>query len=685
MRGLIPLVAAAATLAAPSAAAASSIVRVTIGRPARDVPQLRALGLDVTEAVRHGSADVVITSRAELRRLRAAGYAYRTVVPSVEAANARARAIDRSRARAASGLSSGRTEYRHYDDYVRELGALVAAHPGLVRPVTLPERTVLGEPIIGVEIAKDVNRSDDGRPVYVVMGEHHAREWPSGEVAMEFVLDLARGYGTDARITSLLDRERVDVLPVINVDGFKISREDVAADAAYADTANAGALKRKNCEADTPGEGPLPCQDRSGVDLNRNYGAFWGGDGASLDYVDDDYRGAGPWSEPETQAVHEFSQHLQITGLETLHNYAGLVLRPPGFAALGTAPDEARLKELGDAMGRVTGYTSEHGYELYDVTGATEDWNYTAQGTFGYTIELGGSDFQDPYQRGVVDQYLGTPGTATAGLGVREALLLAGEQAADPADHAIVAGSAPPGRVLRLHKDFTTPTSPVCPIGLGPEATCPEALAPLRLDDMLDTTMVVPADGRFTWHVGPSTRPWEHRAGRQEAWMLTCETPEGQVLETQAVTVWRGETAMVDLACDGSAPASAPKVSETPPDPASVAFEERLSELTAGAPAGARLTAGDVLTTREETVRRDGVLRVAVRVRGTTLHAVSALLRARDGRVLARGQMAQLRGRGRIVMALPHGLRAGRYRVALRGFAPNGAPMAASLRVVVRR
>src|SRR5439155_890807 len=179
-----------------------------------------------------------------------------------------------------------------------------------------------------------------------------------------------------------------------------------------------------------------------------------------------------------------------------------------------------------------------------------------------------------------------------------EALLLAGEQAADPADHAIVAGSAPPGRVLRLQKDFTTPTSPVCPIGLGPEATCPEALAPLRLDDMLDTTMVVPADGRFTWHVGPSTRPWEHRAGRQEAWMLTCETPEGQVLETQAVTVWRGETAMVDLACDGSAPASAPKVSETPPDPASVAFEERLSELTAGAPAGARLTAGDVLTTR---------------------------------------------------------------------------------------
>ncbi|HEY3188828.1 MAG TPA: hypothetical protein VGJ70_15205, partial [Solirubrobacteraceae bacterium] len=203
--------------------------------------------------------------------------------------------------------------------------------------------------------------------------------------------------------------------------------------------------------------------------------------------------------------------------------------------------------------------------------------------------------------------------------------------------------------------------------------------------DQLDTTMVVPADGHFTWHVGPSTRPYERRAGRSEAWTLTCETPEGQVLETQAVTVWRGETATVDLTCNGSAPASAPAVVATRPDPASAGFEERLDDLTSGAPAGARLTAGDVLTTSEDTLRRSGALRVAVRVRGTTLHSVRAVLRAGRGRVLARGRLARLRGRGRIVLALPHGLRAGRYRVAVRGFAPNGAPMAASLRVVVRR
>jgi len=80
-------------------------------------------------------------------------------------------------------------------------------------------------------------------------------------------------------------------------------------------------------------------------------------------------------------------------------------------------------------MGDATGYSSEYGYQLYEVTGATEDWNYVAQNAFGYTIELGGEPgspvFHGPHQSYVVDQYLGTPGTPTEGRGVREALLLA--------------------------------------------------------------------------------------------------------------------------------------------------------------------------------------------------------------------------------------------------------------------
>ena len=61
-----------------------------------------------------------------------------------------------------------------------------------MRKVTLPCASLEGRPIEGVEIATDVARTDDGRPVYLQMGAHHAREWPSAELPMEFAVDLVK-------------------------------------------------------------------------------------------------------------------------------------------------------------------------------------------------------------------------------------------------------------------------------------------------------------------------------------------------------------------------------------------------------------------------------------------------------------------------------------------------------------
>ena len=79
------------------------------------------------------------------------------------------------------------------------------------------------------------------------------------------------------------------------------------------------------------------------------------------------------------------------------------------------------MKALGDAMAKTVAYDSLLGYELYPVHGATEDWNYIEQGSFGYTIEMGPGDasplFQGPYQTHVVDQYLGGPSGGGTGQG----------------------------------------------------------------------------------------------------------------------------------------------------------------------------------------------------------------------------------------------------------------------------
>ncbi len=166
--------------------------------------------------------------------------------------------------------------------------------------------------------------------------------------------------------------------------------------------------RRKNCAGEVP-DPAFPCTLQWGVDPNRNYGEGWGGPGSSGDPTSQSYHGPGPWSEPETQAVHAFSQSHQVTALITLHNVAALVLRPPGLHDHGLAPDEERLKHFGDAMAAATGYTSQYGFQLYDTSGTTEDWNYAAAGTYGYTIEIGpeGGSFHQPYQTGFVDQWTG--------------------------------------------------------------------------------------------------------------------------------------------------------------------------------------------------------------------------------------------------------------------------------------
>jgi zinc carboxypeptidase/pre-peptidase len=533
-----------------------SLVRVQISG-AMDVARLNSLGLDVTHDVQDGHAIVHLTGAPQEDLLEREGFKFKTLIPDMEQDYLDARRADRRYTAAVdrSPLPSGRTTYRRYGDYQTEMKKLVESRPSLIRPVTLPERSWQGRPIQGVELAQDVRAKDDGRPVYFVMGEHHAREWPSAEIAMEFARYLAQNFGPNPTVTSLLKRERVVIVPIVNVDGFISSRNafdlgdefynggdpDTGSTVTLAEAvANGGnfAYRRKNCDGEVPSPA-FPCELQYGIDPNRNYGEGWGGPGASSSPNTQTYRGSGPWSEPETQAVHEYSQTHQVTALLTLHNFASLVLRPPSLQSKGLAPDEDRLKQLGDEMAADTGYTSQYGWQLYDTSGTTEDWNYAAAGTYGYTIELGpaaddGGNFHVAYKRAVVHQWTGTPGTPQQSKGMRAAMLTLARAAANPADHAVIQGTAPPNRVLRLHKSFQTRTAPICEVS-DPAllvSGCTGESKAKGIPDELDTTLRVPPDGTYTWHVGPSTRPFvlEKRVG-DPGTKLHGETVDGQVPE----------------------------------------------------------------------------------------------------------------------------------------------------------
>jgi hypothetical protein len=487
-----------------------------------DVETLQQLGLDLTEHGGEGYVAVILHGPEDKLALDKAGLDYEVQVPNLARQSARQREADAEYAADTqrSALPSGRDGYRRLADYQQELKDLAKDYPEIVRPIELKHETYEGRTVEGIEITTDVDNVRDGKPVFLQMGVHHAREWPSGEHAMEWAYQLVKGYsnGND-RVVNLVKKVRTIVIPIVNPDGFNTSREAGQQQGGASgrdgnDTVNLAMhpneYRRKNCRFADDSDGGSCVQPSAGlaepgVDPNRNYGAFWGGPGSGTEFDAQDYHGPGPFSEPETQNIRELVSSRPVTMLITNHTFSDLVLRAPGLASEPDPVDEVQMKALGDAMAAQNGYQSLHGFELYDTTGTTEDWSYNTTGGFGYTFEIGCNDedasdgslyncngnFHPTFQH-VVDEWKGNTPQATplSGKGNQEAYFIAEEAAADPKLHSILEGQAPPGAELKVEKSFETPT-----FDSG------------TFEDNLDWEMKVPDSGNYDFHITPSTRP----------------------------------------------------------------------------------------------------------------------------------------------------------------------------------
>ncbi|WP_072479434.1 M14 family zinc carboxypeptidase [Amycolatopsis australiensis] len=510
----------------PTTAQTAQLVRVQTPTRA-DKSKLTALGLDVTEKGDATGVEVVLADDADRRTLAKSGLKSTVVQADLSAKSVADAKADREYAAktARSVLPSGRTGYRHLYDYEFEMKELARRNPGLVSAFTMPEPTWEGRDVIGLEIATDVKNVTDGKPIDFTMGVHHAREWPAGEHAMEWAYELVNGYAHDNGIRGLVGKTRNIIVPIVNPDGFDISREaEPKGDFTRFDYE----MKRKNCDVkDSPPQYATgvckanPAGRVRGTDPNRNYAGFWGGSGAEIAWSGDTFRGSAPFSEPETRNIRSVISNRQVTNLITWHTNAALVLRPPGVADVRPPLEEPAYKALGDQLASRNGYVSEPSWALYDTTGTTEDWSYWATGGWGFTIEVGGAGFHEAYETAVVAEYAGLAPTTGAGKGGnRAALLDMLANTADPQAHSTLIGSAPKGYQLKLHKTFQTPTSPV----IQPDGS---TKPPIYVTDDLNSTFTT-TGGRFAWSVNPSTRPYvAGRYGRD---------PQGPAQQGFAVT-----------------------------------------------------------------------------------------------------------------------------------------------------
>lgn len=521
---------------APSATppgAEVTVVRVEAGTD-DDRRRLLGLGLDVVDADESG-AELFLYDDAEAAALRAAGFDPVVVdhdrSPAALALEATRAAEERAEATAAtSELPTGRVSYRTLDEIEAELAALEAAYPDLVRRFALPHPTLLGRTVYGVEISRDVH-APSGEPVFLTTGVHHAREWPTAEVTLEFAWDVLQHDGADERVTRLLDSTTMIVVPVVNPDGYELSRSLV------------NEQKRKNCRVE---HGVVPtyeqCADpvnaNRGVDLNRNYAPFWGGPGSSGSQTASNHYGEAPYSEPEIRNIAELTAAHQVTVAVHNHSPDGRLLRAPSSPLEPVPADveayDALAQELGAALDWPAGPWPEI---YYEASGVAEQNAYYTAGIFGFTTEMtpghdGLARFHPPYEY-VVDQYFGTG--SYPGSSMREALLIAWDAAADPALHSVLTGRAKPGVELTISKDVVVDSSPMA----GAVLSTPVALS---------STLTVPASGRFEWHVQPSPRPSQYESARlPESWTVTCRNRSGRVVHSQQMTIERGQSTDLDL------------------------------------------------------------------------------------------------------------------------------------------
>ena len=276
---------------------------------------------------------------------------------------------------AEGGLAGGENtffdDYRRTDDIHAYLEGLITQYPDLVT------REIAGSSVEGrtIWVYTITSPTDNKKAGICVNGMQHAREWISPMTCCWLMTELLENYGSDSEVTSLLDNIEWYVMPVLNPDGYE-----------YAWDSNR--LWRKN-RLDN-GDGTF------GVDLNRNWNANWGGDGASGSTNSDIYYGTAPFSEPETRALRDWIlANTNISAHVDVHSYSQLMLYPYGYSnGIPEGADGTCLESLAvdmvDAIYSqyLKSYTPQPAHDLYIASGTAQDWTYDGANCLSYTIEL---------------------------------------------------------------------------------------------------------------------------------------------------------------------------------------------------------------------------------------------------------------------------------------------------------
>ena len=333
--------------------------------------------------------------------------------------------------------------YYRYDDLTHILQGFAADYPALVSLESLGP-SYEGRDIWLVTITNGDTGPATEKPAFWVDGNIHASEVSPSSACLYLINQLVTRYGSDTRITHLLDSRALYICPRINPDGAewaladkpKIVRsstrpwpydepplgglveEDMDGDGRILMMRVADPHGPWKAHPDEPRllvrrepddfdgdyyrlmpEGQIEDYDgiliksqkiKEGLDLNRNFPADW--------RQEHQQPGAGPYptSEPEIRAIVDFiARHNNINGAVSFHTFSGVLLRPFGDRPDSDMPGEDLwvYQKMGQKGTDITGYPNisifhDFKYHPQQVISGGFDWTYMHLGMFMWAVEI---------------------------------------------------------------------------------------------------------------------------------------------------------------------------------------------------------------------------------------------------------------------------------------------------------
>jgi carboxypeptidase T len=362
--------------------------RVKINLIGRDYNDLTKIGIETDHGIiatgRHFISDF---STSELSAIKSAGFEYDTLIDDVAsyyAAPNRKSELDlyNKLANRTSSCKTGGFDFSNYatptnykegtmagyfkyEELIDALDEMYIKFPNLIseRGIIDTTRTHDGYQLMYVKVSDNPSQNEVDEPEILYTALHHAREANSLSQMIFYLWYLLENYETDPLIKNIVDNTQMYFIPCVNPDGYLINQREKP---------NGGGLWRKNAFRDQAGA-------LTGVDLNRNYGLYWGFDdqGSSPLPSSLTYRGTGPFSEPETRAIRNFCDKHKFSLALNYHTFGNFLIHPWGFGD-DLPPDNKVFKSIAKVMAKQNNFLVGTGIETvgYTVNGDSDDWMY---------------------------------------------------------------------------------------------------------------------------------------------------------------------------------------------------------------------------------------------------------------------------------------------------------------------